>query len=233
MEICARSKGTNIVMALMAHDTTQNDAVAGTGQPTCIVADDHDVVRQGIRLQLDRDGWTRVVAEATSGDQTLDLLRRLRPDLALVDLRLPAIDGIEVARVARTEGLPTRIVIFSAFGGEPLVNRALQQGAHGYVSKGAPASVLLSALQTVHAGGRFLDPGATLSGNGKSVQPLTRREQEILKMMSLGMHNAPIANALDIAPETVKTHVSNILTKLGAASRTEAVAIALRLGIIE
>lgn len=200
---------------------------------TCIVADDHDVVRAGTRIRLEPVEWLEIVGEAAAGDEAIDLIRQLQPHLALVDLRLPRGDGAAVARAVQREGLPTRVVIFSGFGNTALASNALDAGASGYVLKEAPISVLVEALRVASEGRRYLDPTLAAEMLGADTRTLSPREREILKLMADGMQNNEIAFKLSISSETVKAHVSSILGKFDADTRTEAVAKALRGSVIE
>lgn len=184
-------------------------------------------------IQLAGDGYVDVIGQAATGMQALELIRKLRPDLALLDVRLPDMDGLKVVAAARDEGIPTRIVIFSAYEAHGLADRAFTNGAWGYVTKGAPATMVVQALRAAHSGQRFLDPQIAHHFTNPRTQPLSERERQILQLMAQGKQNGPIATELGIAAETVKTHVSHIFDKLRASSRTEAVARGLRDGLID
>lgn len=201
--------------------------------PTCILADDHSVVRDGLRARLESDGWVNIVGEADSGANTIDLIRRLRPQLAIVDIRMPDGDGIEVTRMVRDEALPTRVILYTVLTDPRLLARAFHYGAAGYVGKEAPPEVVLQAVREVHAGHRFIDPAITDVPAQDDSCGLTMREVEILARLALGHSNTVIARDVFLTAETVKSHVSSILSKLGADSRTEAVAVAIRRGIID
>ncbi|MBC7645163.1 MAG: response regulator transcription factor [Thermoleophilia bacterium] len=200
---------------------------------TCIIVDDHDVVRSGIRLHLKLVEWLEIVGEANTGPKALDLIRDLKPDLALLDLRLPELDGREVTAAVVAEKLSTHTVIFSGFGTTALAEQALDAGAYGYVLKSVSIAMVVEALRCAAEGQRFIDPSLAAELLFPGSPPLSPRELEILKIMSRGTQNSGIAFALGISIDTVKAHVSNILTKLGVDSRTEAVATALRRSIIE
>lgn len=200
---------------------------------TCIIADDHAPVRDGLRLRLEQDGYVRVVGEAHSGEAALRMLRELQPELALLEQLMPTLDACDVTERARGEHIPTRVIVMSRFTEPSLLDRAFAAGARGYVAKDAPTDVFTEALRRVHAGDRYIDP--SLAGMYQSTRrtSLTPREVEILSHMADGLSNTAIARRLQVTQETVKSHVSNILAKLDAESRTEAVAIALRRSIIQ
>lgn len=200
--------------------------------PTCIIADDHFAIRDGIRLRLEADHVVDFVGEADTGESTLDLIRRTRPDIALVDLRMPGIDGFEVTREARAEGLPTRFIVFSATTDRNMVERGFEAGIDGYVGKESQLEMLVRAIRMVSEGKRFIDPTLAADLLEADREGLSPREQEILQCLGEGKSNKVIAFELGITQETVKTHVASILRKLEATSRTEAVARAFRRSMI-
>jgi len=200
---------------------------------TCILADDHEVVRVGTRLHLESLDWLEIIGEANDGTEALRLIRELKPDLALLDLRLPGLDGIAVTTAVAAEHLSTHTVIFSGFGTTALAEQALDAGAYGYVLKHVGIAMVVEALRSAALDKRFLDPCLAAEMLYPGSPSLSLRELEILQVMSMGKQNGVIAFELGISIDTVKAHVSNILAKLGAESRTEAVAIALRSSIIE
>lgn len=202
-------------------------------RPTVLVADDHQIVREGVRARLEHDGQLEVMGEADSGGAALEMIERTRPDVALVDYRLPGMTGVEVARAVRDRGLPTKVVIFSAHSGFHLLDKALEGGAYGFVSKDSPSDTLVRSLLTAFGGRRYVDPSLAAELVMQDTQRLSPRELEILRLMSHGMQNMAIAAKLCVSVETVKTHVSHILAKLDADSRTTAVATALRSALIE
>ena len=202
---------------------------------TCLIADDHEVVRQGLRLSLSRVPHIRIVGEAVDGASALDLAERRRPNVVLMDVRMPGIDGLEAAKLLNERSPETAVLIFTAFSERSLVTRALETGAKGYVLKEAPHETLIRAIERVGAGDTFIDPAlmpALVSGGGRE-EMLTAREREILQLLADGMSNADVAQKLFISQETVKSHVRHILAKLEADTRTHAVAIALRHAIID
>jgi DNA-binding NarL/FixJ family response regulator len=202
---------------------------------TCLIADDHEVVREGLRLSLLRSPHIRIVGEAADGETAVSLAERRRPDVVIMDLRMPGMDGLEATQqiVERVPG--TRVLVFTAYSERSLLARGLESGATGYVLKEAPHETLLRAIERVAAGESFIDPAlmpAFVQGR-EGAETLTQREREILQLLADGMSNADVADRLYISQETVKSHVRHILAKLEADTRTQAVAIALREAMID
>ena len=201
---------------------------------TCLIADDHEVVREGLRLSLSRAPHIRVVGEATDGASAVALAERRRPNVVIMDIRMPGQDGLEAAKEI-TEKLPdTNVRLFTAYDERSLLTRGLEAGAKGYLLKESPNQTLVRAIEKVSDGDGYIDPAlmpAFLSRDREDV--LTAREREILKLLADGMSNADVAAKLFISQETVKSHVRHILAKLEADTRTHAVAIALRDSIID
>ena len=201
---------------------------------TCLIADDHEVVREGLRLSLSRAPHIRVVGEATDGASAVALAERRRPNVVIMDIRMPGQDGLEAAKEI-TEKLPdTNVLLFTAYDERSLLTRGLEAGAKGYLLKESPNQTLVRAIEKVSDGDGYIDPAlmpAFLSRDREDV--LTAREREILKLLADGMSNADVAAKLFISQETVKSHVRHILAKLEADTRTHAVAIALRDSIID
>jgi len=202
---------------------------------TCLIVDDHEVVREGLRLSLSRAPHIRVIGEASDGEQAIGLVERRRPDVVVMDVRMPGMDGLEATKQI-TEKVPeTAVLIFTAFSERSLLARGLDSGAKGYILKEAPHETLLRAVERVARGEGYVDPAlmpAFLAGKDQA-EMLTAREREILQLLADGMSNADVASKLFISQETVKSHVRHILTKLEADTRTQAVAIALRESIID
>lgn len=203
-----------------------------TESVTCIIIDDHAVVREGLRVRLEQEGVVRVVGEAGSGEEAIDQLRSHQPDVALLDVAIPGFDGLEVARRAAEESISTRLIIFSATIDHTLIQRAFAVGALGFIGKDAKLDIVASAIRTVMSGKRFVDPAVAAELLDEAGQALTEREQKTLQLMADGLTNIGIAKELSLAEDTVKAHVSSVLRKLDASSRTAAVATAFRQNIV-
>ncbi|MCC6223176.1 MAG: response regulator transcription factor [Thermoleophilia bacterium] len=201
---------------------------------TCLIADDHEVVREGLRLSLSRSPHIRVIGEASDGEGAVALAERRRPDVVIMDIRMPGTDGLEATKRIR-ETLPdTSVLLFTAYGERSLLSRGLESGARGYLLKEAPNDTLVRAIEKVANGEGYVDPALMPTFlNRDSHDLLTPREREILQLLADGMSNADAAAKLFISQETVKSHVRHILAKLEADTRTHAVAIALRESIID
>ncbi|RMF35430.1 MAG: DNA-binding response regulator [Chloroflexi bacterium] len=206
-----------------------------------LLADDHAVVRKGIREFLEALGEIEVVAEAADGEEAKALIRQHRPDVAILDIRMPKATGIEVTRWIRDQELPIGVLILTAYDDDPFVLAALQAGANGYVLKTAEAEEIVAAVQAVHRGQSALDPViarklmahlARPTSTARPVEPLTARERQVLELAARGLTNRAIGMELGISNRTVQGHLANIYAKLQVGSRTEAVTKALRLGII-
>ncbi len=210
-------------------------SAAETPEITVLLADDHEVVREGLRLALLRSPSIRVVGEAADGETAVSLAERRRPDVIVMDLRMPGMDGIEATEEIVRAMPEAKVLIFTAYSERALLQRGLESGARGYILKEAPHETLLRAIEKVAGGETFVDPALmsalTRTRDGNDV--LTAREREILQLLADGMSNADVAQQLFISQETVKSHVRHILTKLEADTRTQAVAIALRDSMID
>jgi DNA-binding NarL/FixJ family response regulator len=202
---------------------------------TCLIVDDHEVVREGLRLSLSRADHIRVIGEAGDGASAVELAQRRRPDVVIMDVRMPGMDGLEATRQLTEQVPDAKVLIFTAYSEKSLLSRGLDSGAKGYILKEAPHQTLVRAIEKVAAGEGYVDPAlmpAFLAGKDRE-DMLTAREREILQLLADGMSNADVAGKLFISQETVKSHVRHILTKLEADTRTHAVAIALRDAIID
>jgi DNA-binding NarL/FixJ family response regulator len=198
-----------------------------------MVVEDHFLVRIGLVSATEVEPDMEVVAESDNGRQAIDLYRRKRPDVVIMDLRLPGMTGTETTRMLTREFPNARVLILSTFGGDEDIYQALQAGAWGYVMKDMPRPQLLEAIRTVHSGRRFIPPEiAVRLAERVPNSELTPRELDVLKLLAKGLLNKEIAASLAIAEGTVKVHVINILGKLQASDRTEAVTLALKRGII-
>jgi DNA-binding NarL/FixJ family response regulator len=202
---------------------------------TCLIVDDHEVVREGLRLALSRSPQVRVVGEAGDGESAVALVERRRPDVVLMDIRMPGMDGLDATRMIMEREPQTAVIIFTAYSERALLARGLESGARGYLLKEAAHDTLLRAIEKVATGESFVDPAlmpSVLAAKDRE-ELLTAREREILKLLADGMSNSDVAAKLFISQETVKSHVRHILTKLEADTRTHAVAIALRESMID
>ena len=209
-------------------------AVIATREITCLIVDDHEVVREGLRLSLSRATHIRVIGEAPDGETAVTLAERRRPNVVVMDIRMPGMDGLDATRELRERAPDVPVILFTAYSDRPLLSRGLESGAKGYVLKEASHDTLLKAIETVARGETFVDPALMPSFLTKDqTDSLTAREREILQLLADGMSNADVAKKLFISQETVKSHVRHILTKLEADTRTQAVAIALREAIID
>jgi len=198
-----------------------------------LCVDDHALVREGIAALVNRQTDMQVIAEATSGRDGIELFRIHRPDVALVDLRLPDIGGIEVIARILEENPDARIIVVSSSEGDVDIHRALSAGAMGYVLKGMPREELLQAVRKVHRGDKAIPPDVAAAVAGHLTdEPLTAREIEVLTVVATGARNKEIATTLGISEDTVKMHVKSIIAKLGAEDRTGAVTTAIKRGVI-
>ena len=202
-----------------------------------LIADDHSVVREGLRVFLGRDPELVVVGEAADGTEAVGLARQLRPDVVLMDLLMPVMDGIAATSAIRSELPETEIVALTSVLESEAVVGAVKAGAIGYLLKDTQALELRRAIKAAAAGQVQLSPQASAYLLGviripDRPEPLTPREMDVLRLLAQGQSNKEIARALHLVEETVKSHVGHILAKLGVASRTQAVLAAMRLGIV-
>ena len=198
-----------------------------------LIVDDHPLVRQGISSIVTSEPGMSVVAEAATGYEGVEMFRRHKPDVTLMDLRLPDMSGIDALAAIRMEFRDARIAILTTFEGDVEVQRALKAGASGYMLKSMRRKELVQTIRRVAGGGKVVDPEmAVQMSSYLGDEMLTEREIEVLQRIPAGMRNRDIADQLFISEETVKVHVRHILEKLGASDRTHAVTIAIRRGII-
>ena len=197
---------------------------------TCVVADDHPAVLEAVAEFLVQAG-IEVVGRARDGEEALEKIEQRTPQVALVDVRMPKLAGIELARRAQRSTPGTAILLYTGYGDRALLTEALDAGVRGFVLKEAPMDDLLRAVQTVASGSTYVDPvlaGALASSVGSKVAQLTQREREVLRLLADGLSNEEIGKKLFISAETVRTHVRKAMDKLDADTRTQAVAKALR-----
>jgi two-component system, NarL family, response regulator LiaR len=202
-----------------------------------LIADDHSVVRQGLRMFLGLDPELEVVGEAADGAEALRLARQLRPDVVLMDLLMPVMDGIAATAAIRHELPDTEVLALTSVLEDASVVGAVRAGAIGYLLKDTQADALCQAIKSAAAGQVQLTPKAAARlmqavSAPESPVDLTERETEVLRLLAQGQSNKQIAHSLHISEKTVKTHVSNILSKLGVQSRTQATLYAIRIGLV-
>jgi two-component system, NarL family, response regulator len=198
-----------------------------------LVVDDHPLLREGIAALVNGQTDMKLVGEASDGQEALAQYRLHRPDVTLMDLQMPTMSGIETIIAIRDESPNARIIVLTTYGGDVQIVRALKAGARGYVLKGHVHKALLDTIRAVHAGEKRISPEvAAALADHTGEEELTAREIAVLRLIALGNANKEIAAQLRISDETVKSHVTNILEKLGANDRTHAVTTALRRGII-
>jgi two-component system, NarL family, response regulator DesR len=201
-----------------------------SGQPTrVIICDDHEIVREAIKARIAAGRDMEVLGEAVDGEELVRRVAELEPDIAIVGIELPGIDGIEATRRIAATRPKTRVIVFTGHAEPELLALALRAGASGYVLKSAPAADITRAVDAVGSGDTFVDPG--LSGSDRELEKLialTPREREILGLLAEGLRVKQIAERLTLSPATVHTHVRNAIAKLDVDTRTEAVALSVR-----
>src|SRR5579862_6334389 len=218
---------------------------AGRGPISVLIADDQQMVRRGFRVILETEQGISVVAEAGDGREAVELARRHLPAVALLDIRMPILDGLRAARQVIAVSPETRVLILTTFDADEYVYEALRGGASGFLLKDAPADQLVTAVRSLAAGDALIDPAITrrlisrfaLAARGPAGLPdelrqLTARELEVLRLVARGLSNLEIARELVVEENTVKTHVSRILMKLGLRDRVQAVVLAYELGFV-
>ncbi len=206
-----------------------------------MLADDHPVVRQGLRAFLDLQDDIAVVGEAGDGEEALRLIAKLEPDVVLLDLEMPDKGGLDVLRELAASGSAARVIVLTSFKGEDQVLPAIEAGAAGYLVKDVHPFDLRDAIRRIHAGEEVLAPsvaGQVMRGYREAagagpLDRLTSRELDVLRLIAGGRGNRQIGRELGIAEKTVKTHVSNLLAKLGVDDRTQAAVLAVQSGLIE
>ena len=208
-------------------------ALVSTKTIRILVADDHLVYRIGIRNLLASEPGFEVIGEAPDGVQAIELYRSLKPDVMLLDLRMPKRNGIEVVQAIRRDDRSARILVVTSYQTEEEVFQVLQAGALGYVLKDVGRDTLIEAVRSVDTGARWISPAIARQFNDRAVrQELTAREMEVLKLLARGLTNREIANVYCISANTVKNHLNSLMAKLEVADRTEAVSFCLARGIV-
>jgi len=213
---------------------------------TVVIADDQGMVRAGFRSLLQSEPDLQVVGEAANGEEALEVVRRLAPDVTLMDIRMPVLDGIATTRALLDEGVSTRVLVLTTFDLDEYVFEALRAGASGFLLKDAPAEELVAAIRIVASGDSLLAPGVTrrvidafvrrppiaTRKPDPALARLTPREVEVLGLLARGLPNADIGQRLFVSEATTKTHVSNVLSKLGLRDRVQAVIFAYENGVV-
>jgi len=210
-----------------------------------LIADDQQLVRSGFRMILESEPGVQVVGEAGDGKEALGLIRRLKPDVALMDLRMPVMDGIAATKAIAADGLPTRVLVVTTFDTDEFVYAAMRAGASGFLLKDAPPDELATAVRVLAAGDALLAPSVTRRvieefarvsrepSMPAALEELTSRELEVVRLIARGLSNGEIADELTIGETTVKTHVGNILLKLDARDRAQVVVAAYESGLVQ
>jgi DNA-binding NarL/FixJ family response regulator len=207
-----------------------------TRQTRCLAVDDHVSVRQGLALLFGAAADLELIETVDNGEDALDAIKRLKPEVVIMDVRLPGIDGISAIKRIQQAAPSVKTVMFSAYGDKRLLSDAIAAGARGYVMKGSPPEDLLRAIRTVQDGKAFVDPSLSptlLMTQGVAEAPLSEREREILQLLAEGYHTEEVARRIGLSAETVKSDTKRAILKLEADTRVHAVAIALRQAIIE
>lgn len=199
-----------------------------------LVVEDHQIVRQGLVALLNVVDGVEVVGEAADGLDAVQQFEARHPDVTLIDLRLPKMSGVEVIQRIRTDHSQARFIVLTTFDGDEDIYRALQAGARAYLLKGMTVEVLISTIRSVHAG-KSIIPAAIAQklAERMATEQLTQREQDVLEQIVRGKSNKEIGAALDISEATVKTHINNLLGKLGVEDRTQAATAAIQRGLVQ
>jgi DNA-binding NarL/FixJ family response regulator len=204
-----------------------------------LVVDDHAVVREGLRTFLELQDGIEVVGEAGDGEEAIAVAERLAPDVVLMDLVMPVLDGLGAMRVLRERVPATRVIVLTSFLDDERLLPALRAGATGYLLKNTEPQELARAIRAAREGQALLDPAVAarlveaLSGQEEPLDTLTPREREVLVLIGRGFPNKRIARELGVSEKTVKTHVGHVLAKLGVTDRTQAAVVAVRAGLID
>lgn len=206
---------------------------------TVLICDDAPIVRMGLRMVVASEPDMTVIAEATNGEEAVTAAQQINPDVILLDIQMPGVDGIEAARRILTGETKTRVLVLTTYDHDDNVYAALRAGASGFLVKDAPPERLLEAIRAIAAGEAMLSPSVTrrlldsigLPGGAK-LPTLSEQDSELLRLVARGRTNAEIAKDLDLTPATVKTYVSRLFTKIGARDRTHAVVLAYESGLV-
>jgi two-component system NarL family response regulator len=197
-----------------------------------MVVDDHDIMRAGLVSMIDREPGMRVVAEAGDGLRAVEEFHKHKPDITLMDLRMPLMDGVEAIESIRKEFHNSRFIVLTTYDGDEDIYRALEAGAQAYLLKGMARNELFAAIRAVHSGLRYIPSVVAKSIRSQIRSDLTKRELDVLRLLAAGRTNKEIAAAIDTTEGTIKSYVIHILDKLEVSDRTEAVTTAIKRGII-
>jgi NarL family two-component system response regulator YdfI len=221
----------------MAKDRPQGYDRHMVTKTRCLAVDDHQVVRQGLEILFEDTDDLQLVGTVGSGEDAVEVIKQNEPQIVLMDVRLPGMDGVSTIKRIHEEAPNVQFVVFSAYGDRRLVSDAIAAGARGYVMKGAPPDDLLRAIRTVAVNKPFVDPSLSpmllMTDAGRAEAQLSEREREILQLLAKGYHTEEVARAIGLSVETVKSDTKRVIGKLQADTRTHAVAIALRQALIE
>ncbi len=199
-----------------------------------LIVDDHPMMREGLGLVLETSGKMKVVGHAGDGEAAVAMYAELKPDITLMDLQMPKLNGVEAIIAIRAQFPKARIIVLTTYTGDTRAIRALKAGASGFLLKNSVRKELLEAIQAVHAGRSYIPADVAMEIASHAVdEPLTAREADILRLIAQGKSNKEIARAVGVAEETVKAHLKNIFAKLYVSDRTHAVTLAAKRGIIE
>jgi DNA-binding NarL/FixJ family response regulator len=210
------------------------------GRARLVIVDDHELARAGLRSVLSGERGLEVVGEASNGAEAVAVCRTLRPDLVLMDVRMPDVDGLAATRALKRESPTTGVILFTVYENPDYLVEALKSGAAGYLLKGASKREIVSTVRQVLAGESLLHPElvmsllkqlSNVSSDSAAAQRLSPRERDVLRLIALGQSNKEIAAALDLTVSTVKTHVEHVIGKLGVSDRTQAAVRAIELGL--
>lgn len=199
-----------------------------------LVVEDHPIVRQGLVALLSVAEGVEVIGQAADGTEAVKEFEALQPDVTLIDLRLPKISGVEAIQRVRSKHPQARFIVLTTYDGDEDIYRALQAGARAYLLKGMTVEALISTIRSVHAGKSIIPPAiAQKLAERMGTEPLTQREQEVLEQIVRGLSNKEIGTELGVSEATVKTHINNLLGKLGVEDRTQAVTAAIQRGLVQ
>lgn len=223
-----KKRSRDLALPEASHHLEQRNGVISV-----LLADDHPIVREGLATVINGQSGMRVIAQASDGREAVEKFNELQPDILLIDLRMPVMDGIQAVSAICAQDASARVVILTTYQDEEDVYRVLQTGARGYILKTAPVAELVHCISDVAAGRTWVPPevGATLARR-VSAPELTRREQQVLQAMAAGKSNKEIGVALEISEGTVKVHMTHVLEKLKVSGRTEAIAVAVKRGLV-